>query len=196
MFFRDSKTKAAGKIKFCQFPADFLIAGRFRARCDGVGGGARGEKDDEVRTNSREWATVCAHRNLRPARIDHQTDCNQTTLRSQRPRRLPLALAILYTFLWRNTRFVVTEVRASPLPAVTRFSTTRLDPPGMVAEQPAGGDETSETPREVAEGRTKKNAYRGEVFSIFRRSGLCVSSILRKGGNGRNIVPVCRLRVF
>lgn len=34
----------------------------------------RGEagEDDEVRTNSREWTTVCAHRNIRPARIDHQ----------------------------------------------------------------------------------------------------------------------------
>lgn len=41
----------------------------------------RRNEDDENRTNSREWATVCAHRNLRPARIGYQTDCNQTTLR-------------------------------------------------------------------------------------------------------------------
>ena len=32
------------------------------------------------------YVCVCAHRNLRPPpRIDHQTDCNQTTLRFQRP---------------------------------------------------------------------------------------------------------------
>ena len=100
------RTKAAGKIKFCQFPADFLIVGRFRARCDGVGGGTRGEKDDEVRTNSREWATVCAHRNLRPARIDHQTDCNQTTLRSQRPRRPHLSPS-LYSILFPLAKYSV-----------------------------------------------------------------------------------------
>lgn len=84
----EAGNEAVGKIKFCQFPADFLIVRR--SRCDVmVSAVERGGEDDEVRANSREWATVCAHRNLQPVRIDHQTDCNQTTLRFQRSQRLP-----------------------------------------------------------------------------------------------------------
>jgi len=80
-----------------------------------------GKEDDEDQTNSREWTTVCAHRNLQPARIGYQTDCNQTTLRLQQ------STLLFYLYFRWHTPFGVTDVPGRDLPAVTRFSTTRLD---------------------------------------------------------------------
>ncbi|KYN10837.1 Nucleolysin TIA-1 isoform p40 [Trachymyrmex cornetzi] len=81
------------------------------------------KEDDEDRTNSREWTTVCAHRNLQPARIGYQTDCNQTTLRL----RQSISILSFYTFQRWHIPFRVTDAPGRDLPAVTRFSTTRLD---------------------------------------------------------------------
>ncbi|EGI69039.1 hypothetical protein G5I_02207 [Acromyrmex echinatior] len=81
------------------------------------------KEDDEDRTNSREWTTVCAHRNLQLARIGYQTDCNQTTLRL----RQSTSILSFYTFQWWHIPLRVTDAPGRDLPAVTRFSTTRLD---------------------------------------------------------------------
>jgi len=81
------------------------------------------KEDDEDRTNSREWTAVCVHRNLQPARIGYQTDCNQTTLRL----RQSTSILSFYTFQRWHIPFRVTDAPGRDLPAVTRFSTTRLD---------------------------------------------------------------------
>jgi len=110
------------QINFSQFPVDILIA--LRSWHDAtVSTELVGKEDDEDRTNSQEWTTVCVHRNLQPARIGYQTDCNQTTLRLQQS----TFILPFYTFQRWHTLFGVTDVPGRDLPAVTRFSTTRLD---------------------------------------------------------------------
>lgn len=83
------------KINFHQFPVDILID-LPRSWHDAIVSTelVGKEEDDEDRTNSREWTTVCAHRNFQPARIGYQTDCNQTTLRL----RQSISILPFYTF--------------------------------------------------------------------------------------------------
>lgn len=112
------------KINFHQFPVDILID-LPRSWHDAIVSTelVGKEEDDEDRTNSREWTTVCAHRNFQPARIGYQTDCNQTTLRL----RQSISILPFYTFQQWHTPFRVTDTPGRDLPAITRFSTTCLD---------------------------------------------------------------------
>lgn len=112
------------KINFHQFPVDILIVPRSwhdaTVSTELVGK----EEDDENRTNSREWTTVCTHRNLQPARIGYQTDCNQ------RPPSVSNSPLLFYPSILSScdiASFRVTDAPGRDLPAITRFSTTRLD---------------------------------------------------------------------